>query len=288
MIPVFFNPNLSSTKANSYSPSAAKPALAVADWLANQDIAKHIEVVDFEPVSRDVLYAVHDKAYVDGVLDCEIENGFGNFSQHVAATLPYTVGSMVAAAKHVTSQRTKRFQVAVSPTSGFHHANYSHGGGFCTFNGLMAAAVEAKRLGLAKNILILDGDGHHGDGTDNIIKKLGIDYVTNITSGKSYNTSYDLLGLFRSLIMDQPEGYWDLVLFQAGADAWNEDPLGAGLLSFNELRLRDLAVFESCIMRGAPLVWNLAGGYSKDSAGTIEPVLAIHRQTMQECVRFFK
>jgi hypothetical protein len=29
--------------------------------------------------------------------------------------------------------------------------------------------------------------------------------------------------------------------------------------------------------------WNLAGGYQKDAQGGIEPVLAIHRRTMQAC-----
>jgi len=31
-------------------------------------------------------------------------------------------------------------------------------------------------------------------------------------------------------------------------------------------------------------VWNLAGGYKRDAAGRIEPVLALHRQTMLECL----
>jgi len=281
---IFYRKEQSSDKANSYSPSAGKPALAVADWLNTPDIAKRITIETFEPVSRDVLYAVHDRDYVDGVLDGKIENGFGNYSKDVAATLPYTVGSMVAAAKQVLTEKDRRFNWAVSPTSGFHHAGHDFGSGFCTFNGLMAAAVEAHRLGLAKRVLILDFDAHYGNGTEDIIRKLGIDFVTNVTATKSYKTANQLLRAAIETMMVEEYGYYDLVLYQAGADAWVDDPLGSGLLTFKQLGDRDVNVFTACAMRGSALVINLAGGYSKDEQGTIEPVLKIHRQTIRNAL----
>ena len=60
-----------------------------------------------------------------------------------------------------------------------------------------------------------------------------------------------------------------------------EDPLG-GCLSTEQMRQRDRQVFES--FKGKPLVWNLAGGYQKDASGGIEPVLALHRNTVQEWI----
>lgn len=280
-IPVFYRPEQSSTEANSYSPSAGKPAQVVADWL--EHLPDDIEIQSFEPVERKTLYAVHKQSYVDGVLDCKLDNGFGNRSRSVANTLPYTVGSMVAAAKHVlTAPQHRRLRVAVSPTSGFHHAAYNHGGGFCTFNGLMAAAAEVQSLGLAKRILILDFDNHMGDGTEDIIerKMMGIRHITSCISYRNRDEALDCAGM---LLRDQVKKY-DLILYQAGADIHIDDPLG-GLLTTDEMIMRDHLVFSGAVMRNTPIVWSLAGGYNRDAKGTIEPVLKLHRNTMEQCIR---
>ncbi len=70
-----------------------------------------------------------------------------------------------------------------SPTSGFHHTGYSHSAGFCTFNGLMATACELRRVGAVKTVGILDCDAHYGDGTDDIINQINIDWIKHRTLG---------------------------------------------------------------------------------------------------------
>ena len=281
MIPVFYRPEQSCDDAVRVSPSAGKPALVIADWTSDFLISSHIEVKSFEPASTEALYAAHSRAYVDGVLSCQRSNGFGTRSQNIAASLRYTTGSMIAAATHLLSNNVAGLNVAVSPTSGFHHAAYSDGGGFCTFNGLMATAIHMHSLGLAKKILIVDMDQHYGDGTDDIIQKLGIDYVDHITANKSYRTAAQALKCCELSTVQQQQ--YDLVLYQAGADIHVNDPLG-GLLTTDQMRQRDRSVFASCARLQVPLVWNLAGGYQRDDKGGIEPVLALHRNTMTECI----
>ena len=280
-ISVFYRQEQSCQEANSYSPSAGKPALVMEDWLANPDIAQHIKIESFEPVTRDLLYQAHDHRYVDSVLDGKCDNGFGNRSKAVAQSLLYTTGSMVSAARHVLSVERQQLKanVAVSPTSGFHHAGFSDGGGYCTFNGLMATAIEMYRLELAKHIVIMDMDQHFADGTEEIIRHLGIDYVTHITAGKSYNTGEEALHAAGTGIGPDT----DLVLYQAGADIHVSDPLG-GRLTTEEMKKRDHIVFANCTRFGVPCVWNLAGGYQRDPRGGISPVLALHRNTMLECI----
>src|SRR5215510_85099 len=181
MIAVFYRPEQSSDAAESFSPSAGKPRLVIEDWLCHPEIAQHIDVKSFAPAGDDLLMSAHDANYVRGILSGQISNCFGNRSGEIADSLRYTVGSLVAASRHVLETRsTSALQVAVSPTSGFHHAEYDCGNGFCTFNGLMVAAIKAHSLGLAKRVLILDMDQHYGNGTDDIIKKLAIDYVDHI------------------------------------------------------------------------------------------------------------
>jgi acetoin utilization deacetylase AcuC-like enzyme len=68
-----------------------------------------------------------------------------------------------------------------------------------------------------------------------------------------------------------------LVLYQAGADAWINDPYGCGYLSFDELRFRDSGIFSACRIRGIPTAWNLAGGYTEPMDKTV----AIHLQTLE-------
>ena len=80
----------------SFSPSAAKPALAVASW---QQLGIPLDIRNFEPLTRNQIKLAHDPAFVDALLDCGISNGFGNRSRAVATSLPYTTGSMLAAAQ---------------------------------------------------------------------------------------------------------------------------------------------------------------------------------------------
>jgi acetoin utilization deacetylase AcuC-like enzyme len=147
----------------------------------------------------------------------------------------------------------------------------------------MAAAVHVRHAGLANRILILDFDQHNGNGTQDIIEHLGLDWATHITYSKSYVTAGQALNQASRVIMDKPSRYYDLVLFQAGADIHVNDPLG-GIMTTRQMRMRDELVFTAGIMRDVPIVWNLAGGYNKAPDGSISPVLDLHRQTMNQCI----
>jgi acetoin utilization deacetylase AcuC-like enzyme len=285
MIPIFYRPEQSSDAAGSFSPSAGKPKLVIEDWLSHPEIAQYIQIESFAPASDELLLSAHDANYVSGIFSGETPNGFGNTSLEIAESLRYTVGSLVAATKRVLeTTSTSAFRVAVSPTSGFHHAEYDCGNAFCTFNGLMVAAIKAHTLGLAERILILDMDQHYGNGTDDIIRKLAIDYVDHITAGKPYETALQAL---RCADLSANKGIrekrYDLVLYQAGADIHIDDPLG-GLLTTEQMIMRDELVFQGCATYGVPVVWNLAGGYQRDPDGGISQVLALHRNTMYQCI----
>lgn len=99
-IPVFYRPEMSCASNESRSPSSGKPRLAVDDWLSLSDVTNCIYVESFAPVTKETLCLAHDPAYVAGVVSCTLPNGFGNKNPEVSESLTYTVGSMVAAAKH--------------------------------------------------------------------------------------------------------------------------------------------------------------------------------------------
>ena len=131
-------------------------------------------------MTRDDIARAHDPGYVDGILSGRIRKGFGNTSATVASSLPLNSGSMLAAARVAM----RNGALAVAPCSGFHHAGHAEAFGFCTFNGLMVAALALHASGEAKRVGILDFDQHYGDGTDHIIERLNIDWIVHHTEGK--------------------------------------------------------------------------------------------------------
>ncbi len=275
-LPVFYDPRQHTDANDSFSPSAGKPAQVVARW---QQRPGAIELMPVTPVTPEQLALAHSREYVDGVLSTRLPNGFGNHSKEVAATLPWTTGSLVSAALHAV----KRGRVAVSPTSGFHHAHHSSGGGFCTFNGLMVAVRVLQTGGHARKIGILDLDMHYGNGTVDILERLKISDVHHYTFGAHYGSPEEGEA-FLAALPQVLAGFagCEIVLYQAGADSFVDDPLG-GVLTLEQLRLRDRLVFRHFAAARIPLVWDLAGGYSRDAAGTISPVLGIHDATLEEC-----
>lgn len=274
-LPVFFRPEQVALNSSSYSPSAAKPQQVVNDWTRH---GLDIEVHSFQPVTRHDFYLAHRKTYVDGVLNLDIHNGFDNLDPQVAASLPYTTGSLLAAAEHAVLHRTH----TCSPTSGFHHAGHAFGGGFCTFNGLMVTALKLRNDGLVRTVGILDCDAHHGNGTQNIIDTLGLDWVQHHTAGAHFVDPSDVPTgghyiAWLSRALDQLRDC-DLILYQAGADPHHDDPLG-GLLDEMTMQRRDLLVHE--VLHDKPVAWNLAGGYQRKPDGSIPVVLRLHRNTAQ-------
>jgi len=259
------------------SPSAHKPAQVVEDWLQQ---SFPIDVVAPLPCTREQLALAHERLYVDAVLDLEQRNGFGNRSSEVAAALPYTTGAVLSAAREALATR----KVAVAPVSGFPHACHDMGGGFCTFNGLMVTALVLHSEGLVRRVGILDFDQHYGNGTEDIIDKLGLDWVVHYTAGADWRRpaqADDFLGQIDDIVASMRG--CDVVLYQAGADPHVNDPLG-GWLTTAQLLDRDKRVFRALAERAIPVAWNLAGGYQRTEDGGIEPVLAIHRNTMRACV----
>jgi len=269
---VFYRNDQDAENAGDFSPSAAKPGKFV-KYL--RDSGRDAVLVSPEAATMDELCRAHSPDYVRGVLECEEPNGFGNLDPAVAASLPFTSGSLLSAARAVLSNGLR---VACSPTSGFHHAGFDFGGGFCTFNGLMVTALALHAEGRARRVAIVDCDQHYGDGTEHIIDRVGCrDWCLSngrVPRGSGDQYLRDLEGYLAGVRRFAP----DIALFQAGADPHVHDPLG-GRLTTAEMGRRDRMVFEALREAGIPVVWNLAGGYQRDAGGGIRPVLDLHLQT---------
>jgi acetoin utilization deacetylase AcuC-like enzyme len=193
----------------------------------------------------------------------------------------------------------RRDRPALSPTSGFHHAQWRVAQGFCTFNGLVIAARTALAEGVGK-VAILDADAHYGNGTDEILARLDLgDRIEHWTIGASCNaevrsysqTAAEAFALnhhhaARYLKLIERIPAWledtapDLLIYQAGVDPHVDDPYG-GILTSVELAHRDWVVFEAARTLGIPVAWNLAGGYQRAADGSLTPVLELHLETLR-------
>lgn len=278
-LPVFFSPQMVA-ESGSYSPSAGKPVQVVASWKGlGLPLGFHAPA----PVTVAELALAHDEEFVRAVLERRADNGFGNRSADVAASLPYTSGAMRSAARHAW----RNGGVAIAPCSGFHHAGWARVSGFCTFNGLMVTAAALHAEG-ARRIGILDFDHHQGDGTEDIIGKLRASkWVRHFTAGGHCGSPSDARAFFERLpgLLRTFAGC-DVVLYQAGADPHVNDPLG-GWLTTAQLLERDRLVFQAFAAQGTPVAWNLAGGYQREADGSIPKVLEIHDNTLRACAEAF-
>ena len=271
---VFYDERQSAKANNSFSPSAEKPAKVVESW---GKLGIPFDICSFEPLSVDDMALAHDRFYVNGILSLKEFNGFGNMNPEVAEALPWVCGSMVAAALHTY----KTGELSFSPTSGAHHACYAHGMCYCTFNFLAMAAIKVHQAGAAK-IGILDLDCHHGNGTVNIIERLGIDYVQHYSFGLEFLKKGrdaeewlmrlpDIVSSFRGV---------DLLIFNAGVDPHIDDPLG-GILTTRQMTMRDRLVFKAARQAGLKVCVSLAGGYQVDDEGNINKLLELHDTTFK-------
>jgi acetoin utilization deacetylase AcuC-like enzyme len=260
-----------------YSPSAGKPRLLAEALLR---AALPVEFVVPYPVTTEDFYRVHDRDYVDDVLACRRANGFGNRSPEVARSLPHTSGSFYAAAACALETG-----IAASLTSGFHHAGYEDGAGFCTFNGLMVAAARLFADNRVERLAIVDCDQHYGDGTADIMRRLDTSWIFHLTMGLRFGQGDGeaYLKRLRQLPPQLSDFQPDIILYQAGADCHVDDPLG-GCLTTEQMEQRDRIVFEAARSLRIPLVFNQAGGYQRGPDGGISPVIQLHINTFKAAI----
>ena len=251
------------------------------EWISVAKIPAYVQQSgrdheEFRPFDIGDLYAAHDPDFVRSVFAGETANGFGNTRADVNESLLASNASMYYAAMHALETG----RVANSASQGFHHSHYSRCHGFCTFNGLMITTMRLLDERAVQNVLIVDGDAHVGDGTRDIINRMHVGgQVTNHDrvhfieyTRPNWNLS-EWMHYFDNLLRGTRAG---IIMYQAGADAWEYDPLQAGYLSKEALATRDRALFTTARDQGIPLVWNLAGGYADPMQDTID----IHLQTL--------
>jgi len=177
-----------------------------------------------------------------------------------------------------------------SLSSGLHHARRAAGNGFCQFNGLALAALEA--LKEVRRVGILDLDAHAGGGTFDILGDDKRVYLADVTVNGF--DSWEPSAPDRHFYVDisDPRTYLDQVertlrhlepveflIYNAGMDTYEK---AGGLKGITKeiIRKRERRVVEWARQRKVPAIFALAGGY-KSGGLTLEQVAELHLETVK-------
>ena len=253
--------------------------------------------------SEGELALAHEPNYVsavnEGLLSQAQQREIGfPWSPRMAERSRRSVGATVIAARAALAEG-----VAVSLAGGTHHASADKGSGYCVFNDVAVAA----RLMQAEwhrhhrqllRVLVIDLDVHQGNGTAAIFaddptvytfsmhgarnfpfRKVASDLDIELSDGCA-DQEY-LLALDAALARvwaAHAQALPGLAFYLAGADPHEGDRLGRLKLSHAGLAERDRRVLSGLRERGIPVAVNMAGGYGRDIATTVEA----HCQTLAQ------
>jgi acetoin utilization deacetylase AcuC-like enzyme len=265
-------------------------------------VDERVRLVEPQPLGETELLRVHTREYVEAVRTGEprplAESQKFPWSPALYPSVLLTGGGCLAAARTALEEG-----IAAALASGFHHSHADHGEGFCTFNGLVVAADALRAEGRVERVAVLDMDLHYGNGTASLAA--GRPYLFNASIyGNDYFSNQAFRDVSERQHVDGPNhvsfalpnesgrgemmvaleaafeailawGRPDLLLYQAGADPYCEDPYSPLALDHDDLYARDHRVFQLARQHGLPIAWVLAGGYTPDTS----KVVRVHTNT---------
>ncbi|MBB5189996.1 acetoin utilization deacetylase AcuC-like enzyme [Silvimonas terrae] len=188
----------------------------------------------------------------------------------------------------------------VNLAGGTHHACADHGSGFCVFNDSAVALRVLQAEGAIRRALVIDLDVHQGNGTAVMLADDPNLFTLSIHGANNFPFSK----VASDLDIELPDGTTDarylhalettlpallraqrpdLVIYLAGADAWEGDRLGRLALTPAGLQRRDELVLSLCQQADIPVAVTMGGGYGRDIGGTV----AIHAATVNTAVMLF-
>jgi acetoin utilization protein AcuC len=257
------------------------------DLLLEEASKDGIEVIEIppRPATREELLRVHTSSYIDEVLKEGLSGQWDGQRMDLAELSSLFVGGTLIALDALLTGKTK---LAIHFPGAKHHAQADYSSGFCIFNDFaIAADIATKDHGL--NVAILDIDGHHGDGVENLtadnprvitfsIHQYGIFPGTGDESKTGYFYNYpledgagdkELLEGIDEFIstLGARERIWswvpDLLFLTCGADGHREDPLTGLNYSVEGYAAAARKVRER--FNDIPILMGGAGGYLPDT-----------------------
>jgi acetoin utilization deacetylase AcuC-like enzyme len=267
---------------------------AISDVLEPEIASLKIKEAEPEKADEDKILMVHDADYIAALTRTikagvrVLDGGDTVVNRDSLTAAQYAAGAAVSAVQVIEKKQETKVFCAVRPPG--HHAERNKAMGFCIFNNIALAARFAQKLGLAENVLIVDWDVHHGNGTQHQFENdptvfyysihqypfypgSGSANETGLGRGAGYTLNrplpagsddHNYLQFFESDLARIANRFQaDLVLISAGFDAHRDDPLGGMLVTENGFRTMTELVLEYAEKYAAGrIISMLEGGYN--------------------------
>ena len=252
-----------------------------------------------EPVTEEELLFVHTRAYLDSLADPRVAARIAEVTEisylppslikeGLYTPLRWATGGTIRAARLALTHGA-----ACNLGGGFHHAARDAGGGFCYYADIAIAVHVLWQDHPKLRVLIVDLDAHMGNGTavifdddpritifdmynadifplDEAAARL-IDHPVRLHTGMNTETYLTMLQRELPRVLDDTAP--GLLIYNAGTDVWEHDPLGGLAVTAEGILERDLFVFQEARRRGIPFLMLTAGGYSGESGHLIASTL---------------
>lgn len=252
-------------------------------------------IVQPREASKDDLLVIHSESYLNSLKNsanvariievppvallpnCLVE-------QKVLSPFRNQVGGTILAPKLAKEQGW-----AINVGGGFHHCSGGKGGGFCVYADISLCVLYAFVWLNISRVMIIDLDAHQGNGHEldfaddrrvyildmynpgiypfDYEARRYIDQKVEVASGTTTNEY--LKKLDEALKVAGSKFDPELVVYNAGTDILDGDPLGRLKVSPDGIANRDEKVFRFARERNIPIVMLTSGGYMKSNARII-------------------
>ncbi len=302
MIPIVYHPryNITAFGLERLHPFDSRKYRRIHDALITRGLRRPEDFVRSRPASRPDLLRVHSEAFIRslrssstlaGILEVPIARRLPAWmiDWRVLRPMRYATGGTLLACRLALEHG-----ISINLGGGYHHAASGWGGGFCVYADLPLAVKILHDERKVNRVLVVDLDAHQGNGTASLFRdwpwaqildlyeddifpfsKEPEDYALPVPPGLMGAEYLDIIrdALPPALDAVRP----DLVVYNAGSDPFEGDPLARYRLSASDLADRDLLVVNTVQQRAIPLAMVLSGGYSAESweiyADAIEGIL---------------
>ncbi|XP_049427540.1 histone deacetylase 11 [Epinephelus fuscoguttatus] len=189
---------------------------------------------------------------------------------------------------------------AINVGGGFHHCSSDRGGGFCAYADItLTIKFLFDRVEGISRATIIDLDAHQGNGYERDFLDDRRVFIMDVYNPYIYPGD----GYAKGAIKRKVELDWgtedleylqkvelhsdgalnevrpDILIYNAGTDILDGDPLGGLSISPQGIVKRDEIVFSAARRRGIPILMVTSGGYQKKTARIIaDSILNLHQQ----------
>ncbi|XP_053725237.1 histone deacetylase 11 [Synchiropus splendidus] len=189
---------------------------------------------------------------------------------------------------------------AINVGGGFHHCSSDKGGGFCAYADItLTIKFLFERVEGISKATIIDLDAHQGNGHERDFLDDHRVFILDMYNRYIYpNDRYAKRAIKRKVELDwgtedaeylqkvelHTQGALnevrpDIIVYNAGTDILDGDPLGGLSISPQGIVRRDEIVFRAARQRGIPIVMVTSGGYQKQTARIIaDSILNLQHQ----------